>query len=74
MHIYQIQDIKNKKIKKNTSNKNLRRHLKRLAKSKSISYEEAILHFYKIKKLSQLDKNLLYSLHKNYFKKNKKNV
>jgi hypothetical protein len=46
------------------SNKKLRRNLFRLAKKKGISYDLAILSFYKIKSLSELDKHLLWSLYK----------
>lgn len=47
------------------SNKKLRRNLFRLAKKKGITYELAIMSFYKINSLSDLDKNLLWSLFKN---------
>lgn len=48
-----------------SSNKKLRRNIKRLADKKGITYELAILHFYKIDSLSKLDKHLLWSLYKN---------
>ena len=47
------------------TNKGLRRNLRRLAERKGISYEMAIIHFYRVKSLKDLDKNLLYSLFKN---------
>lgn len=50
---------------KKSTNKKLRRNLRRMAERKNISYDEAILKFYGIRSLSQLDKNLLYSLYKN---------
>lgn len=46
------------------SNKLNRRNLKRIAKRKGISYEDAIKKFYKIDSLCFLEKNLLWSLQK----------
>jgi hypothetical protein len=57
------------KINKKT-NKSLRRNIRRLADRKGISYESAILHFYGVKSISEIDKNLFYSLNKNCFKGN----
>lgn len=46
------------------SNKKLRRHLKRLASKSGISYRDAICKFYG-KNIKDINKSLLYSLHKN---------
>lgn len=55
----------NEEVKKGSkSKKKLRRNLNRLADRKQISYEQAILDFYKVSKLSDLDKNLVFSLQK----------
>lgn len=48
----------------NKTNKSLRRNIRRIAKRKGITYIQAILHFYNAKSLYEIDKNLLYSLHK----------
>ena len=45
------------------SKKKLRRHLKRIADRKDISYRDSICNFYG-KKLDEINKSLLYSLHK----------
>lgn len=46
------------------SKKKLRRHIKRLAERKDVSYREAISRFYG-KSINEINKSLLYSLHKN---------
>lgn len=48
------------------TNKNLRRNIRRLADRKGITYEKAILLFFKVGHEGQLDKNLVYSLRKNW--------
>lgn len=45
------------------SNKRTRRNLRRIAERKGIGYGEAIVRFYG-KEISDIDKNLAYSLHK----------
>jgi hypothetical protein len=50
--------------KSKKTNKGLRRNIRRLAERKGITYEMAILRFYQVKSLKDLDKNLLYSLYK----------
>jgi hypothetical protein len=47
------------------TNKHLRRNIRRIAKRKGITLTEAILVFYNAKSLYEIDKNTLYSLHKN---------
>lgn len=47
------------------TNKLLRRNIRRIAKRKGITFSEAILVFYSAKSLYEIDKNILYSLHKN---------
>jgi hypothetical protein len=47
-----------------SSNKKNRRNIRRLAERKGLSYRESVEHFYG-KDFSRMDKNLLYSLHKN---------
>lgn len=47
-----------------SSNKKLRRHLKRLAAREGIGYRDAICKFYG-KSIDKINKSLLYSLHKN---------
>jgi hypothetical protein len=49
---------------KKTSKKKLRRFLKRTAERKGVSYSESIVSFYNLDSISDLKKNLLYSLHK----------
>lgn len=51
-------------FRKKTTNKKLRRNIRRIALRKNITYKQAILNFYKVDSLYDLDKNLLYSLYK----------
>lgn len=55
---------------KNT--KSLRRNIKRIAKRKGITYKQAILFFYNVKSIYEIDRNLLYSLYKNDLDSNAK--
>lgn len=64
-HLIPIHILKTGKKSEKKTNKFLRRNIRRLAKRKNISYKDAILLFYNIKSIYELDKNLLYSLHKN---------
>ena len=43
-----------------SSNKQLRRNIRRIAERKGITYIQAILHFYNVKSIYELDKNLIY--------------
>jgi hypothetical protein len=63
-HLVPSYILKETDCKKNT-NKLLRRNIRRLAKRKQITYKQAILLFYNVKSIYELDKNLLFSLHKN---------
>lgn len=57
----------NELMSKNTAtNKSLRRHLRRLAERKGITYQQAIIDFYGVKSVDRLEKNLVYSLLKNW--------
>lgn len=56
--------IQKNKFKKKKTNKNLRRNIKRISLRKNITYKQAILCFYKVESLYELDKNLIYSLYK----------
>lgn len=58
--------LRRKSSKKNSTNKGLRRHLRRLASKKGITYQQAIVGYYGVKSIDKLDKNLLYSLLKNW--------
>lgn len=64
MNVDHLVPIKHKERKhgNRTSNKGLRRYLRRISERKGITYKEAILKFYKIESLNKLDKDLLHSL------------
>jgi hypothetical protein len=47
-----------------SSNKKTRRHIRRLAERKGMEYREAVSLFYG-KELGEINRSLLYSLHKN---------
>lgn len=46
------------------STKKIRRNIRRICDRQGISYRDAILKFYSVGSLSELDKNLVWSLYK----------
>lgn len=60
-----LEELTGKNLKpRKENNRKLRRNIRRIAERKGITYKEAILKFYKVYSYEELDKNLVYSLHK----------
>ena len=60
-----LEELTGKNLKpRKENNRKLRRNIRRIAERKGITYNEAILKFYKVYSYEQLDKNLVYSLNK----------